>query len=802
MIEAELPDGRILEFPAGTSPDVIQKAVKGMLAPPKAEKGYLESLGAGLGAGVGNVALGAQNLVGMGLEKLGATSAGQWLQRDATMGKEKLKGEVAPYKEANPMTAGGGELAGEIVSTLPVGGALAKGVSLIPGAAQKAAPLIQALRTGGFSAGGATGAAGLATRAAGGAATGGASAALINPEDAALGATIGGALPVVGAGVMKGVRAGQRAMRPQEAKVVERLAAQTGMSQDELLSALNQQGPQLIPGYQKTVPQILENDVMSQLQRNLKTAGVNTLGEAERLQQAQFQEALNRVAPVAADVQDAAQRAGGAIQNFALPAREEATKAVRGAFEAIDPEDTTRIMLPIDEMKRAAGQYLGPGTFGTGARAQQAIQAAENVGTEVLPAVEMISEKAAGKAQNLEQAVRAAGGLRGTGGELRDLGIKQSKTTGLVNNKSGKSADLLAESMYQRGFLPDNDPATLIDMLRNGGGRKVFASDAPESGYQRAMEMAMGDAPEATTIAKAVPFNTVQNLRSSIGEAAEAAAAKGANKEAAALREMVGQIDSRINRAAGESVGEGEFFPKEIADKYRDALKLHQEKMTRFETGPQAGMFRKGGDKQASIQGAEIPSRFYSGALSQADDVKAFKRLIGDSEGLARELKSFAMTQGATKVDAQGNLGTQFVKWLAGRSGANKELLTPSELATVNEVGKAVQNQIRTEGLGRVSGSDTAQKLATLQSNGMLDNRLVDILANKTPLVGQFTGPMLQNLRNTAAQTRNKEMARLLSDPEAFSQALTRPETSPALIEALRKTAPAIARTVPVMAAD
>ena len=43
---------------------------------PKAEKGYLESLGAGLGAGVGNVALGAQNLVGMGLEKLGAGSAG------------------------------------------------------------------------------------------------------------------------------------------------------------------------------------------------------------------------------------------------------------------------------------------------------------------------------------------------------------------------------------------------------------------------------------------------------------------------------------------------------------------------------------------------------------------------------------------------------------------------------------------------------------------------------------------------------------------------------------------------------
>ena len=198
MIEAELPDGRILEFPAGTPPDVVQKAVKGMLAPPKAQKGYLESLGAGLGSGVGNVALGAQNLVGMGLEKLGADSVGQWLQKDAAMGKEKLKSEVAPYKEANPMTAGGGELVGEIVGSLPVGGALAKGVSMIPGAATKAAPLIQSLRTGGISAGNATGKAGLATRVAGGAATGGAAASLINPEDVGTGAAIGGALPFAG----------------------------------------------------------------------------------------------------------------------------------------------------------------------------------------------------------------------------------------------------------------------------------------------------------------------------------------------------------------------------------------------------------------------------------------------------------------------------------------------------------------------------------------------------------------------------------------------------------------------------
>lgn len=166
------------------------------------DKGYLESLGAGLGKGVGTVALGAQDLVGMGLEKLGAEQAGKWLQSDAAMGRQKLAGEVAPYKEANPMTTGAGELGGEIAATLPVGGVLAKGVtkaaSYTPSIASKVNPLAEALRTGGMSAGGMTGAGGLATRTAGGLAVGGTSAGLVNPEDAGVGATIGAALPVTG----------------------------------------------------------------------------------------------------------------------------------------------------------------------------------------------------------------------------------------------------------------------------------------------------------------------------------------------------------------------------------------------------------------------------------------------------------------------------------------------------------------------------------------------------------------------------------------------------------------------------
>lgn len=168
----------------------------------KLSKGYLETIGAGLGAGVGNVALGAQNLVGMGLEKLGAEQAGKWLQENAAMGKRNLAQELQPYAEANPITAGGAQLLGEVGATLPTGAALAKGASMIPNLAQAAPTLIQALRTGGFGAG----AGNVGTRMAGGALTGGASAALIEPEDVGTGAAIGAALP--GAlGAVKGLKA-------------------------------------------------------------------------------------------------------------------------------------------------------------------------------------------------------------------------------------------------------------------------------------------------------------------------------------------------------------------------------------------------------------------------------------------------------------------------------------------------------------------------------------------------------------------------------------------------------------------
>jgi len=152
---------------------------------------------AGLGAGFGRTVLGGQELIGKGLQKVGAETIGQMIERDAQMGRQKLAQELERYKQANPFSAGGGQLVGEIGATLPVGGLLAKGLSAVPAISARAAPLIEAIRTAGGGGGS------LATRATGGAVVGGLGSAMIDQESAGLGATLGAAIPVVGAGVSK-----------------------------------------------------------------------------------------------------------------------------------------------------------------------------------------------------------------------------------------------------------------------------------------------------------------------------------------------------------------------------------------------------------------------------------------------------------------------------------------------------------------------------------------------------------------------------------------------------------------------
>lgn len=98
------------------------------------------------------------------------------------------------------------KLLSELAGTYGMGGAIAKGVSMIPGAAKALPTLIPAIQSGGMNVNGAKGAYGVANRMAGGAVTGGASAGLVDPNQAGAGMTIGGLAPPV---IQAAGRAGQ-----------------------------------------------------------------------------------------------------------------------------------------------------------------------------------------------------------------------------------------------------------------------------------------------------------------------------------------------------------------------------------------------------------------------------------------------------------------------------------------------------------------------------------------------------------------------------------------------------------------
>jgi len=140
-----------------------------------------------------------------GLERLAGAPA-----RDVSINEQRRRDITAGLANMGFDTESGafaaGKLGGEIAGTLGTGGAIAN----VAGRAlpASAAPVVEAIRTAGMSAGGVPGVAGLGVRTLGGGITGAASAGLVDPQSAGTGAIIGAATPGV---VQLAGRAGQTA---------------------------------------------------------------------------------------------------------------------------------------------------------------------------------------------------------------------------------------------------------------------------------------------------------------------------------------------------------------------------------------------------------------------------------------------------------------------------------------------------------------------------------------------------------------------------------------------------------------
>lgn len=716
------------------------------------------------------------------------------------------------------------KLVSEVGGTLGVGGALGKGVSLI---APRLGSAIQSagMTTGSqYTPGLMNAIKDLAIRATGGAVTGGAAAGLVNPKDAGVGAAIGGAFPVGikvfgegGKWLGNKIKGGQTASGKQLAEAID-------LSPSDLagvIKSLNAAPDGLVDGSKFTMSQALQNQGNKQpgVQMMERTVAGGKGGNALLKRYSDQGDArlislTNHGALMDESARDVATRGGdklGAMLRTQASDERATTSAAWKALEGRAVNDGVALQIPLDELQ-AAMKPLGRGTVGAGADARSFLSEAKNIGTMELPSIAALKAGPASKSQNLEQAVRSAGGLLGKQRvdgrltELGDLGIRESGTTGLINNKSGKSADILAEEMYRRGFISEPNPDLLVETLRNGGGRKIFANDQVENNaYQRMAESAMGDAPAAGRVAIPVPFDEFQRLRSSAGELAAKAGNAGNKTEAGVLNQFKSLLEGRVNDASAGNMLAGEVMPLGFKGQYNAARDGTRQWYERYGGGNNIeSILRKPVGQDYTLTGDEIMNKLWHGGSGLGGDVSNLKRILsGNNQDPAmKTLREYIMTDAATKTTASGNLGAALPKYVANRMPGLAEALTPEQFKAITNVASDIRNADAAMAVKGLAGSDTQGKIDRAMGAGLLGSKGAEGFAKMLT----FKGIGLDNLRSKAAATmiehKGKAFAELLANPKLAAKAMADSTFTRSLDPVMLSRLQAAARFTPVLAAD
>lgn len=718
--------------------------------------------------------------------------------------KERAKAiEQFMREHADPQSLafGVGKLGAEIAGTAGAGGVLGAGAKALGASG----PIVNALSSAGFTTGrqAAPGIAGFAAdmglRAAAGGVNGAVTAGMIDPSSAGTGAAIGAALPVgvrVAGSIGGAIGKAFRSAKGEGGDALSAALNADTLARRRLIAEQLRQAETLVPGSSPTVAQVLQTPEASILQRVVyDSPGGGALRE-KIVQQANARlAALERVAPTNVNgFQSAQADTGRTIGAYARGAEKAATGKVTEMFDEVRNAPGIQMQLPVDEMRAAAEPYVGAGSFGGGGKVKEALKKAEEIGQIDLSAVKAAS---AGRDETLLSAVKRAGGInlssgssRDFAGELRDL--SQSDLGRFAFKNRGKSLENMAEHLYERGLLPDDDPVTLINALRENP-RAVTSAGT----FQAQAERAMGDAPLAGVVPRNVPFDELQRYRSSLGDAARSASMSGDKTEAAALYAMRSEVDDAVNRVVRGDDLPGENFPLAMADKWTEALKAHAEKKLRFNTGPQAAIFRPNNP----AQGGEIAALFWGNRPGLAEDVQDFRKLVADNPKMLGQFRGMVATQGAGTADASGNLTTKFSKWVKQTLPGLQKAFDPKEVATLQKIAADIDRAAAAQKLGTsLGGSNTYQNAANALNLGVLDSPIVSRAAGMIPGVRLVAAPALDGVRGFARNVRARQLAGLLSDPNAAADALMATRlTNPPEFGLL---GPMIGRSVPLLAAQ
>lgn len=775
--------------------------------------GVLASIGAGLGKGVGQTALGLQHYVGKGVQALGdlvgpaptlsglvtgqqprgmVQRAGDWLVNDAATGRQKLESQLQPYKDANPVSAGGGELVGQIAATLPVGGVLAAPLKAAARGVPALAPLADAVATSGMRAGGMTGAAGLGVRAAGGAATGGASAALVTPGEGATGAAVGAAMPGAIQLAGKAGRALASAARGVRVQPGAVLAEALGVSPAELpglIAAARKAPDAILPGSKLTLAQALElQGASAPAVKMLERIAAGGPGGDALLRRYEEQAAARMAALEAEGAQvyqgaakEEATRAGDKIGAILRTQASDDQAVARQAWEALHGravQDGVALRLPLDEMTDAM-TALGPGTVGAGKDAQALLREAQKIGTLEIPPVTFGRAGGGAKSESLLDAVKRAGGINQAtvssqllGGEVQSL--REGGLGRVVYKNRGQSVAKMAEKMHEAGFIPDEDPATLIDMLRSAG-RTTYSSGANlDSMYRQMAEAAMGDAPTAAqSVPVAVPFADFQRLRRSAGELS--AKPTISPTEGQVLGRLRGVLEGRVDDAAAGNLFPDEVMPQGFREQYNAARDLTRANAERYKGGNNiSAILRKPVGQDYTLTGDEITNKLWHGGAGLAGDVRNLVQVlsVNNREPAMDSLRRSIMTEAASKTTAGGNLGSALPRYVEGRMPGLQEALTPSQLEALSKVAADIRNAEAAATVPGLRGSDTQAKLARALDGGLLDGPAAKFMGRVLSVKGVGGETVRAKLAEAVAKNKGQAVAELFSDPKAAAAAL------------------------------
>ena len=611
-------------------------------------------------------------------------------------------------------------------------------------------------------------------RMAGGAAGGFAGAGMVDPSSAGTGAAIGAAFPPLVAlgGKLGGAVGG--AFRSRDAKTGAELGRALDLQDPQALAAAVQalrQAPELVPGARPTVAQALQTPQAGILERVVSdSAGGAALKNVQQAQNAARLAALDGVAPVnPLGMRTAQQETGEAVGQFAQAARTKAKAATRAAYDSV-PQDEAALYLP--DLAAVRNQYFGAGSFTNRGGADAAVKTAGEIGTMQAPGI--VPTKAGAQPKTLAQAVRSAGGLNlsrneGRAGELVGL---RGDMKNLVFNRSGLTPNRMAERMHEAGYIPENSIDSLIDALKNDArsGPQYSTRDLPEQAWMAAREAEMGAPPGAEAIPKKVTLREFDNLRKSIGQVQRGAAADPERAtEAAALSKMKQTLDDRINEVVRGDGKADEVLPIAWADALDQARKLKLDEVQRFMTGPQAAIFRRGSDGQPLVQGGEVAAKFWGNRPGLSDDVKSFKRLIGDNPRLLGQFQSMVTTEGAATATNAGNMTGKFARWVENSLPGLKEAFSPEQVRTLQRIAQDVKRAEAAAAAGMSRGSNTYQNAQNALNLGLLDNPMVSAAAGRMPL---GIGGAFDWMKTAAKDGKARRLAGVLSDSELAANAL------------------------------